>query len=137
MPPPSCTIIPEASEVVCNPHTVSFALPDVNEAVWIPHTALFGLPDADEQCASHTLLHSSFFIPLIIWGGFFPAMGKTRWCEIHTPPHSSWIIPPQQRGILYRQQWDSMKISCRPNFILFNPPNNGGFSFFAVQRMGV
>ena len=136
VPPPSCTIVPEASKVVCNPNTVLFDLPDANEVVCILHTALFGLPDANERCVGCTPLCSSFFIPFIVWGGFFPATAKTRWREIHMPPHLSWIIPSNDRGILYQQQRGSM-ISCHPNFISFNPPNNGEFSFFAVQRMGV
>jgi hypothetical protein len=80
--------LPDASEAVCNPHTISFDLPDTNEvvwiphavlfdlpntnkAVWIPHATLFGLPDANEQCATHTPLRSSFFIPLSFGGDSF------------------------------------------------------------------
>ena len=48
VPPPSCSIISEASEVVCTQHSSLFNLPDVNEVVCISHTILFGLPDIDE-----------------------------------------------------------------------------------------
>ena len=77
MPPPSCTVVPEASEAVCNPHTVSFDLPDANEAVCIPHTASFGLPDANERCASHTPLCSSFYPPHRL-GGILSSNGKNE-----------------------------------------------------------
>ena len=88
-PPPFCSIISEASEAVCIPHTGSFNLPDANKVVCIPHTISFGLPDVNEQCATHTPLCLSFFIPPIIWGGFFLAMARMRWYEIDTLPHSS------------------------------------------------
>jgi len=96
--PPSCSIVPEPSEVVCNPHAASFDLPDANETVCNPHTISFGLPDANEQCATHTPLRSSVFIPPIIWGGFFLATARMRRCEIDMLSHSSWIIPPNDRG---------------------------------------
>ena len=143
VPLPSCTVIPEASEAVCNPHTVSFGFPDANEAACIPHAASFdlsdanemvcnphsvsfGLPDANERCATHTLLSSSFFLSPIVWGGFFPVTTRTRRCEVHTPPHSRSIIPPG----------DSLSMTGRcdihhtaPISFRLTPPIMGGFSF--------
>ena len=52
VPPPSCSIVSEASEAVCTPHTSLFDLPDVNEVVCIPHTTSFGLLDTNKQCAT-------------------------------------------------------------------------------------
>ena len=71
------------------------------------------------QCASHTLsglafqtqtsgvhpTHRSvqaFLAPPIVWGGgISPATARMKRREIHTPPHSSWIIPPNDGGNLY------------------------------------
>jgi hypothetical protein len=94
VPPPSCSIISEASEAVCIPHAISFGLPDTNEVVCIPHTILFGLLDANkvvciphtvsfglphvnEQCAAHTLLCSSSFIPHHL-GGILSSNSKNK-----------------------------------------------------------
>lgn len=70
------------------------------------------------QCASHTLSglafqtrtngvhpthHSvqAFLAPLSFGGGISPATARMRWREIHMPPRSSWIIPPNGGGNLY------------------------------------
>ena len=63
--------LPDTSEVVCVPHTISLDLPNPNKAVCIPHTVSFGLPNANEQCASHTPLRPSVFIPPYHLGGIF------------------------------------------------------------------
>ena len=78
MPPPSCSIVPEASEMVCNPHAAFFDLPDPNEAVCNPHIVSFGLADVNEQCATHTPLHLSFFIPLYRLGGILSCNSKNK-----------------------------------------------------------
>jgi len=68
--------LPDTREAVWIPHTISLDLPDTNEVVWILHTISFGLTDANEWCASHTLLRSSFFIPLYHLGGILSCNGK-------------------------------------------------------------
>ena len=95
VPPPSCSVVLEASEAVCNPHTISFGFPDANEAACIPHAAsfdlsdanetvcnphsvLFGLPDVNERCATHTPLGSSFFYPPQTMGGILSSNSKNE-----------------------------------------------------------
>ena len=77
MPPPSCTVIPEASEAVCNPHTVLFDLPDANEAVCIPHHLIW--PSRREQavCIPHTALFKLFYPPHHL-GGILSSNGKNK-----------------------------------------------------------
>jgi len=69
-------------------------------AVYIPHTAPF----------------EHFYPPLSFGGGFFPAIARTRRREIHTPPRSTWIIPPNDGGIFYRQQWGGVMDITPPRF---------------------
>ena len=53
--------LPNGSEAVCIPHTISFGLLDTNKVVYNPHTISFGLPDANEAvCIPHTV---SFDLP--------------------------------------------------------------------------
>ena len=102
VPPPSCSIVleaseaacgihttsfnlPDASEAVCNPHTVSFGFPDANEAACIPHAASFNLSDANETvCNPHSVL---FGLPDV-----------NERCATHTPLGSSFFYPPQTMG---------------------------------------
>ena len=73
MPLLSRGVIPEASEAVCIPHTVSFGFPDASEVVCSPRTISFGLPGANERCAPHTPLHSVFVLRR-----FFPVGGSVN-----------------------------------------------------------
>ena len=102
MPPPSCSVVleaseavwiphtalfnlPDASEAVCNPRTVSFGFPDTNKAACIPHAASFNLSDANEMvCNPHSVL---FGLP-----------DANEWCATHTPLGSSFFYPPQTMG---------------------------------------
>ena len=102
MPPPSCSVVLEASEVVwiphatsfdlpdaskavCNPHTISFSFPDANEVACIPHAASFDLSDANEMvCNPHSV---SFGLP-----------DANEQCATHTPLGSSFFYPPQTMG---------------------------------------
>ena len=99
VPPPSCSIISEASKVVYVPHTILFDPLNTSKAVCNPHTISFGLPNANDWCATHTLLHLSSFIPPCHSGGILSSNNRMRWHEIHIPLHLSWIILPNDRGI--------------------------------------
>jgi hypothetical protein len=102
VPPPSCSVVSEASETVCTPHTGSFGLPDANEAVCILHTGSFDLPDASEAvCIPHTVSHDlpdtneAVCIPHTVSFGLPDANER---CTSHTPLRSSVFIPPYRLG---------------------------------------
>ena len=143
VPPPSCSIVLEASEVVwiphatsfdlpdaskavCNPHTVSFGFPDANKVACIPHTAsfnlparqcahtvLFGLPDANEQCATHTPLSLSFYPPPSFGGDSSKERGGMK---SHATSFELNYSPPTIGGILYQQPWGGVMDIMPPQF---------------------
>jgi len=91
----SHSIIPEASEVVCIPHTILFGFPDVSEVVCSPHTILFGLP-VQTSGVHPTHPCSDFFLsPPVIWGEIWSEQVgvNTTCCLIQLP-----LFPPPFRG---------------------------------------
>ena len=120
--------LPNANEAVCIPHTVSFDLPNANEAVCIPHTVSFGLPDANEQCASHTPLCSSFFIPPHHLGGILSCKRQEQGGMKSTRRLVRAALFPPTMG-------ESMGwCSHRPDFVSFYPPNHLGGDSFLQHR---
>jgi len=76
--PPSCDIVPDASEAVCIPHAASFDVLDACETVCIPHTASFVLPGPNERCVSHTPLRSSLFYSPVVLRGILSVRGRVN-----------------------------------------------------------
>ena len=139
VPPPSCSFISEASEMVCTPHTSSFGLPDVNEAVCIPHTILFDLPDTSEVvCIPHTIsldLPNPNEVVCIPHTVSFGLPDANEPCASHTLLCSSVFIPPYHLGgIFYQQQSGGVMDITLPRFHFIQPPNAGGFFLFLQHR---
>ena len=112
VPPPSCSVVSAASEMVCTPHTGSFGLPDANERCAIPHTAPFELfyPPLSFGGGNSFLQRqergSMKSTCRLVQAGLFPPMGGFSFLQhrrrgrrdIHAPPPTSLRLSPPLLG---------------------------------------
>ena len=141
MPPPSCSVISEASETVCTPHTSSFGLPDANEVVCIPHTISFDLPDTSEVvCPTHHLAQPSkpkrggvHPTHHLLW----PSRYEQAVCIPHTAPFKHFYPPLSFGGdfLSTTMGWCD-GYHAAPISFHSTPRCWGVFPFFAAQMTG-